>query len=179
MADTAMIKLRAISPDAGERVDDRMVAIDTFLSVGTMSARLLGPKRKMPGPHLPTASVIERCRDLRNRTTPCWPRIRVQSTALMETRVGALCVRMKHLALRKTSAHVRNSRYVINLAPDRHAHRYSKRCKGSGQSQGPRAKCRLRCRAQCTPDGETNDHREDVNCPFARTLNGCVIATRY
>jgi hypothetical protein len=75
-----------------------MVAIDTFLSVGTMSARLLGPERKMPGPHLPAASAIERCRGLRSRTTPCWPRICAQSTALMETQVGALCVRMKHLA---------------------------------------------------------------------------------
>ena len=56
MADTAMIKLRAISPDAGKRVDDRMVAIDTFLSVGTMSARSLGPERSCPDrtflPHL-------------------------------------------------------------------------------------------------------------------------------
>jgi hypothetical protein len=43
-----MIRLRAISPDAGRRVDYRMVSIDTFLSVGTMSARLLGPERSCP-----------------------------------------------------------------------------------------------------------------------------------
>jgi hypothetical protein len=35
------------------------------------------------------------------------------------------------------------TRYVINLAADRHAHRYSKRCKGSGQSRDhePYADC--------------------------------------
>jgi hypothetical protein len=50
MADTAMIRLRAISPDAGKRVDNRMVSIDTFLSVGTTGARLLGRERSCPDP---------------------------------------------------------------------------------------------------------------------------------
>src|SRR5271155_2624765 len=98
MTDTAMMRLRAISSDAGKRVDYRMVSIDTFLSVGTASARLLGPERSCPDrtflPHL-RSSV---CKGLWIRTTPCRPRIRAQSTALMETEVGALCVRMTHLA---------------------------------------------------------------------------------
>jgi hypothetical protein len=42
MADTAMMRLWAISPDAEKRVDYRLVSIDTFLSVDTASARLLG-----------------------------------------------------------------------------------------------------------------------------------------
>jgi hypothetical protein len=45
MADTAMMRMGAISPDEGKRVDNRMVSIDTFLSVGTTGGRLLGPER--------------------------------------------------------------------------------------------------------------------------------------
>ena len=89
MADTAMIRLRAISPEAGKRVDDRMVSIDTFLSVGTTSARLLGPERSCPDrtflPHL--RSIVVKVYGA--RTTPRRPRIRAQSTALMENRSGS------------------------------------------------------------------------------------------
>jgi hypothetical protein len=32
-------------------------------------------------------------------------------------------------------------------------------------------------RAQCAPNDETNDHREDVNHPLARTGNDVIVAS--
>jgi hypothetical protein len=168
MADAAM--MRTLSNLTRHRKANRLqVGIDRYVPISRHDERTVtGSRTKLPGPHLPTASDVDRYRGIRSRATPC-----------RRLGIGSRKACILVTPLRRTSAHVRNSRYVINLAPDRRAHRHSKRCKGSGQSQGPRAICRLRCGAQCTPDGETNDHREDVNCPFARTLNDCVIATRH
>src|ERR1700689_2444545 len=69
MAGTAMMRRRAISPDAGKRVDYRMVSIDTFLSVGTASARILGAGAT----HRPTA---EGRLGWFNRWESLWSRVR-------------------------------------------------------------------------------------------------------
>src|SRR5580704_14523398 len=98
MADAAM--MRTASNLTRRRKANRLQdSIDRYVPISRQDGRTItGSRTKYPGPRLPTASAADRCKGLRSRTRPCRPRIRAQSTALMETEVGALCVRMKHLA---------------------------------------------------------------------------------
>ena len=105
MADTAMVRLRAISPDAGKRVDDRMVAIGTFLSVGATRARLPGPERSCPDrtflPHL--RSIVVKAYGAHNA---------VPAVAAMAINFAATTARRTRVPARSSAHHYGPTRKV-------------------------------------------------------------------
>ena len=115
-------------------------------------------------PRLPTASAVDRCKGPRgDGTTPRGRRVRAQSTALMETELGALRVRMKYPAGHRQTLRRSSS---ISLPTPRGArecrrdHRRTIRVDSEGsiaRTLGVRESAQKRCQPIVKCDGNCNE----------------------
>src|ERR1700678_3137365 len=89
MADAAM--MRTVSDLTRRRKANRLQdGIDRYVPISQQDRWTITRSRtKLSGPRPPTASAVDRCKCLRSGTTPCRPRLRAQSKALMEVRSGS------------------------------------------------------------------------------------------
>jgi hypothetical protein len=98
MADAAVMRTLS-NLTRGRKANRLQDGIDRYVPITRQGGwTITRSVTKQPGPSLPTASAVDSCKGLRSCKTPCRPRIRAQTAALVETEVGAPCLRMKRLA---------------------------------------------------------------------------------